>query len=150
MKRATYSGTHNSTMVYGHVHIPSKTLNQILSREGTIPDHFLGFPIKEGAFPYIYLLHPDDLKEKNGEIVTLRGKDISDTIYRIEVRGYKRLVIPKELRKFAELYKGVYFIGNLDHFEIWNRKNAVKEGRASDIFIENHPRDVERLHERIS
>lgn len=147
MKRATYMGTYNSTMVGGNVPIPNRILNQIRLREGTIPNFFYGFHLKEGAFPYIYLLHPEDLQEQEDQIAAISSEDISDTIHRIEVREYERLVIPIELREFAELYKRVNFIGYLDHFEIWDRKNAVKQERASDIFMKKHPRAVERLYD---
>lgn len=144
MKRATYMGTHNSTMTYGHVRIPSKISNQIRLREGTIPDFFYGLPRKSRAFPYIHIVHPEDLQEN--QIKTINGEDISNIIHRIEVRGYKRLVIPIELREFAELYKGVHFIGNFDHFEIWNKRNATKQEKASNIYLAQHPKEVENLH----
>ena len=139
-------GTHDSTMNYGNAPIPSTILKQIRLREVTIPNFFYGFSLKEGAFPYVYILHPEDLQEQESKIAEIRGTDISDTIHRIEVIGSNRLNIPRELREFAELYKGVHFIGYLNHFEIWNRKNAVNKGRASDIFMENHPRTTERLN----
>ncbi len=49
-----------------------------------------------------------------------------------DVQG--RIIIPAELREYAQLEKEVMFVGMYDTVEIWNEKNAEKsvEGESSD------------------
>ncbi|HET6511167.1 MAG TPA: division/cell wall cluster transcriptional repressor MraZ, partial [Candidatus Kapabacteria bacterium] len=37
-----------------------------------------------------------------------------------------RLLLPKSLMEFAEIQKEVFFIGVLDHIELWNPENFRK------------------------
>ena len=148
MTRASYLGTHKSQIYYGQVGIPPKTLNQIRLRERTFPTFFYAFALKEGALPYIYLLHPDDLEEKRTEIEDLsRSKDISDIIQQIEVRDNRRLVIPKELREFAQFYNNtiIYFVGNIDHIELWNERIIKAQEKRGEALVARHPQKVEEL-----
>ena len=72
---------------------------------------------------------------KNGQTEAkklLRYISISAANIEPDVQG--RIMLPSELREYAELEKEVMFVGMVDTVEIWNRKNAEKsvEGESSD------------------
>ena len=44
----------------------------------------------------------------------------------VELDGQGRILIPAELRTYAQLDKEVLFVGMMDTVEIWNEKNVIE------------------------
>ncbi len=72
---------------------------------------------------------------RDGEIRAkkhLRFLSMSAASVEIDVQG--RIILPIELREYAELEKEVLFVGMFDTVEMWNEENAAKsvEEESSD------------------
>ncbi len=73
---------------------------------------------------------------KNGQTEAqkhIRFLSVSAANLEPDVQG--RIMLPKELREYAQLDKEVLFIGMVDTVEIWNKDNInnAVEGESSDL-----------------
>jgi len=64
-----------------------------------------------------------------------------------ELDKQSRIIIPQNLRDYAELEKDVVLVGVLEHFEIWSEENWQRENEIleQDLLLEDFQEEIAEL-----
>ena len=129
----------------GRVSIPSKMRRNISAdARGT-------FVLTRGLEKCLYAYPLDEWKKLETSIATLQQSSDQDRFYmrmlmqwseELVLDSQYRLLIPQSLLEFAEIKKDVYFIGVLDHIELWNPGNFKR-------YIESMKQSYENVAEQV-
>lgn len=110
----------------GRVSIPSKM------RKNILPQAQLTFVLTRGMEKCIYAYPLDEWRRLEENIRSLPQTNEKDRFFvrmlmqwseEVQLDSQYRLLLPKSLLEFAEIEKEVFFIGVLDHIELWNPEN---------------------------
>jgi MraZ protein len=113
----------------GRVSIPSKM------RKNIQPAAQLTFVLTRGMEKCLYAYPLDEWKRLEENIRSLPQTNEKDRFFvrmlmqwseEVVLDSQFRLLLPKSLMEFAEIQKEVFFIGVLDHIELWNPENFRK------------------------
>lgn len=113
----------------GRVSIPSKM------RRNIGPEANNTFVVSRGMEKCLYAYPLDEWKKLETSISNLRQSNDRERFYirmlmqwseELTMDAQYRLLIPHSLLEFAEITKEVYFVGVLDHIEMWNPANFKK------------------------
>ncbi len=109
------------------------------------------FVLTRGLEKCLYAYPLDEWKKLETSIQTLQQSSDQDRFYMRMLMQYSeelvldsqyRLLIPQSLLEFAEIKKEVYFIGVLDHIELWHPLNFKK-------YIEGMKQSYENVAEQV-
>ena len=107
----------------GRVSIPSRM------RKNIEPAANLTFVLTRGLEKCLYAYPLDEWKRLEATIRNLPQSNEKDRFFvrmlmqwseEIQLDSQFRLLLPKTLAEFADIQKEVFFIGVLDHIELWN------------------------------
>jgi MraZ protein len=107
----------------GRVSIPSKM------RKNIQPSAQLTFVLTRGMEKCLYAYPLDEYKRLEEHIRSLPQSNEKDRFFvrmllqwseEVVLDSQFRLLLPKSLMEFADIQKEVFFIGVLDHIELWN------------------------------
>lgn len=102
------------------------------------------FVITRGHNRCLYLLPMDSWEVLKSDLLTRSKDNPEERRYRryfvfnaatCTVDKQWRVIIPQELRDFANIGKDVVVAGNLDMVEIWNKEAYVEYGADDDDFM---------------
>jgi MraZ protein len=129
----------------GRVSIPSKMRRNISAdAQGT-------FVLTRGLEKCLYAYPLDEWKKLEANIQSLQQASDQDRFYMRMLMQFSeelvadtqyRLLIPQTMLEFAEIRKEVYFIGVLDHIELWNPANFKR-------YIESMKQSYENVAEQV-
>jgi MraZ protein len=129
----------------GRVSIPSKM------RKNIDPAANLTFVVARGIEKCLYAYPLDEWKRLEESIRSLSQSNEKDRYFartlmqwseEVQLDSQFRLLIPKSLMEFAEIGKEVFFIGVLDHIELWKPENFKK-------YIESKKESYEKVVEQV-
>jgi MraZ protein len=109
------------------------------------------FILTRGLEKCLYAYPLDEWKRLEGNIQSLQQASDQDRFYmrmlmqwseELVLDSQYRLLIPQSLLEFAEIKKEVYFIGVLDHIELWNPANFKR-------YIESMKQSYENVAEQV-
>jgi len=107
----------------GRVSIPSKM------RKNIQPSAQMTFVLTRGMEKCLYAYPLDEYKRLEEHIRSLPQSNEKDRFFvrmlmqwseEVVLDAQFRLLLPKSLMEFADIQKEVFFIGVLDHIELWN------------------------------
>lgn len=113
----------------GRVSIPSKM------RKNIDPSAHLTFVLTRGLEKCLYAYPLDEWRRLEETIRSMPQSNEKDRFFvrmlmqwseEVQLDSQFRLLLPKHLMEFAEIQKEVFFIGVLDHIELWNPENFKK------------------------
>jgi MraZ protein len=129
----------------GRVSIPSKM------RRNISPDAHETFVLTRGLEKCLYCYPLDEWKKLEGSIHNLQQASDQDRFYLRMLMQFSeelvadtqyRLLIPHTMLEFAEIKREVYFIGVLDHIELWNPANFKR-------YIDSMKQSYENVAEQV-
>src|SRR5579872_4934375 len=129
----------------GRVSIPSKMRRNISAEANST------FVLTRGLEKCLYAYPLDEWKKLEGSIQALNQTSDQDRFYmrmlmqwseELVLDSQYRLLIPQSLLEFAEIKKEVYFIGVLDHIELWHPLNFKR-------YIESMKQSYENVAEQV-
>src|SRR5260221_2807213 len=129
----------------GRVSIPSKM------RRNIHPEAHGTFVLTRGLEKCLYCYPLDEWKKLESSIQNLQQESDQDRFYLRMLMQYSeelvadtqyRLLIPQSMLEFAEIKREVYFIGVLDHIELWNPANFKR-------YIESMKQSYENVAEQV-
>ena len=129
----------------GRVSIPSKMRRNISAESRST------FVLTRGLEKCLYAYPLDEWKKLEENIQALNQTSDQDRFYmrmlmqwseELVLDSQYRLLIPQSLLEFAEIKKEVYFIGVLDHIELWNPLNFKR-------YIESMKQSYENVAEQV-
>ena len=129
----------------GRVSIPSKMRRNIELAAN------LTFVVTRGLEKCLYAYPLDEWKKLEETIRALPQANEKDRFFvrmlmqwseEVQLDAQYRLLLPRSLMDFAELDREVFFIGVLDHIELWNPSNFKK-------YIEGKKETYERVAEHV-
>jgi len=129
----------------GRVSIPSKMRRNISAEARST------FVVTRGLEKCLYAYPVDEWKKLETSIQTLHQSSDQDRFYarmlmqwseELVLDSQYRLLIPQSLLEFAEIKKEVYFIGVLDHIELWNPANFKR-------YLESMKQSYENVAEQV-
>lgn len=129
----------------GRVSIPSKMRRNISAEARST------FVVTRGLEKCLYAYPVDEWKKLETSIQTLHQSSDQDRFYmrmlmqwseELVLDSQYRLLIPQGLLEFSEIKKEVYFIGVLDHIELWNPANFKR-------YIESMKQSYENVAEQV-
>ncbi|MEI8134243.1 MAG: division/cell wall cluster transcriptional repressor MraZ [bacterium] len=129
----------------GRVSIPSKM------RRNIGPDAHGTFVLTRGLEKCLYAYPLDEWKKLEGGISNLQQASDQDRFYlrmlmqwseELVADSQYRLLIPHSLLEFADIKKEVYFIGVIDHIELWNPADFKR-------YIESMKKSYESVAEQV-
>ena len=129
----------------GRVSIPSKMRRNISA------DARSTFVVTRGLEKCLYAYPLDEWKKLEDSIQNLQQASDQDRFYmrmlmqwseELVADSQYRLLIPQSLLEFAEIKNEVYFIGVLDHIELWNPANFKR-------YIESMKQSYENVAEQV-
>ena len=113
----------------GRVSIPSKMRKNIQAESR------YAFVVTRGIEKCLYAYPLDEWRRLEESIRSLSQANEKDRFFartlmqwseEVQLDAQFRLLIPKSLLDFADISKEVFFIGVLDHIELWNPENFKK------------------------
>ena len=129
----------------GRVSIPSKMRRNISAEARST------FVVTRGLEKCLYAYPVDEWKKLETSIQSLHQSSDQDRFYarmlmqwseELVLDSQYRLLIPQSLLEFAEIKNEVYFIGVLDHIELWNPANFKR-------YIESMKQSYENVAEQV-
>jgi MraZ protein len=129
----------------GRVSIPSKM------RRSIDPSAHLTFVLTRGLEKCLYAYPLDEWRRLEETIRGMPQSNEKDRFFvrmlmqwseEVQLDSQFRLLLPKHLMEFAEIQKEVFFIGVLDHIELWNPENFKK-------YIEGKKESYENVAEQL-
>ncbi len=129
----------------GRVSIPSKM------RRNIEPGANLTFVITRGLEKCLYAYPLDEWRQLEETIRSLPQSKEQDRFFvrmlmqwseEVQLDSQFRLLVPRSLMEFSEIEHEVFFIGVLDHIELWNPVNFRK-------YIESKKETYERVAEQV-
>ena len=127
----------------GRVSIPSKM------RRNIEPAADLTFVVARGLEKCLYAYPLDEWRRLEATIRDMPQSNEKDRFFvrmlmqwseEVQLDGQYRLLLPRTLMEFAEIDREVFFIGVLDHIELWNPANFKK-------YIDSKKESYERVAE---
>ena len=109
------------------------------------------FVVTRGLEKCLYAYPLDEWKKLEGNIQSLQQSSDQDRFYmrmlmqwseELVLDSQYRLLIPQSLLEFGEIKKEVYFIGVLDHIELWHPANFKR-------YIESMKQSYENVAEQV-
>ena len=137
----------------GRVSIPSKM------RRNITPDARSTFVVTRGLEKCLYAYPLDEWKKLEESIQNLQQASDQDRFYtrmlmqwseELVADSQYRLLIPQSLLEFAEIKNEVYFIGVLDHIELWNPGNFKRYMESMKQSYENVAEQVLGLKKTVA
>ena len=129
----------------GRVSIPSKM------RKNIEPSANLTFVLTRGLEKCLYAYPLDEWKQLEETIRSLPQSNEKDRFFvrmlmqwseEVQLDSQYRLLLPKSLTEFADIQKEVFFIGVLDHIELWNPEHFKR-------YIEGKKESYENVAEQV-
>ncbi|SRR5581483_4085935 len=129
----------------GRVSIPSKM------RKNIEPEAHLTFIVTRGLEKCLYAYPLDEWQRLEDSIRLLSPANEKDRFFartlmqwseEVQLDSQFRLLIPKSLLDFAEISKEVFFIGVLDHIELWKPEHFKK-------YLESRKETYEKVVEHV-
>jgi MraZ protein len=129
----------------GRVSIPSKM------RRNISVDAQSTFVLTRGLEKCLYAYPADEWKKLEASIQSLQQSSDQDRFYlrmlmqwseELVLDSQYRLLVPQSLLEFSEIKKEVYFIGVLDHIELWHPPNFKR-------YIESMKQSYESVAEQV-
>jgi MraZ protein len=129
----------------GRVSIPSKM------RRNIEPSANLTFIVTRGLEKCLYAYPLDEWRSFEESIRLLSSSNEKDRFFvrtlmqwseEVTLDSQFRLLVPKAMMDFAEIKKEVFFIGVLDHIELWKPENFKK-------YIESKKDSYEKVVEHV-
>ena len=129
----------------GRVSIPAKMRKNIQSESGYV------FVVTRGIEKCLYAYPMNEWRRLEESIRLLSQTNEKDRFFartllqwseEVQLDAQFRLLIPKSLLNFAEITKEVFFIGVLDHIELWKPENFKK-------YIESRKESYEKAVEHV-
>jgi MraZ protein len=129
----------------GRVSLPSKM------RRNIEPAANMTFVITRGLEKCLYAYPLDEWKRLEETIRSLPQSNEKDRFFvrmlmqwseEVQLDSQFRLLLPKSLSEFAEIQKEVFFIGVLDHIELWNPQHFKR-------YIESKKESYENVAEQV-
>ena len=129
----------------GRVSIPSKMRKNIQAESR------YAFVITRGIEKCLYAYPLDEWRRMEESIRSLSQANEKDRFFartlmqwseEVQLDAQFRLLIPKSMLDFAEISKEVFFIGVLDHIELWKPENFKK-------YIESRKESYEKAVEHV-
>jgi MraZ protein len=129
----------------GRVSMPSKM------RRNIEPAANMTFVITRGLEKCLYAYPLDEWKRLEETIRNLPQSNEKDRFFvrmlmqwseEVQLDSQFRLLLPKSLVEFAEIQKEVFFIGVLDHIELWNPQHFKR-------YIESKKESYENVAEQV-
>jgi MraZ protein len=135
----------------GRVSIPAKM------RRHLSPEAQQTFIVTRGLEKCLYAYPLDEWKKLEANIHTLNQADERDRYYlrtlmqwseELTMDAQSRLLIPTSLLDFAEIKREVYFVGVLDHIELWHPANFKRYSESMRRSYESIASEVMGMADR--